>query len=61
MTDKELVNELLRRIAANNMAKGLINYNIIAYIDNDYIEIGNIGENIDFVFDNNGKIMSIEC
>lgn len=61
MTDKELVNELLRRIAANNMAKNLINYNTIAYIDDDYIEIGNIGENIDFVFDNNGKIMSIEC
>lgn len=61
MTDIELVNELLKRLAENrDKAKRNLNYNKIISSSAGCISIENLrgGETIDFLFQN-GKIMGI--
>lgn len=62
MTDRELVIELLNRIAKYHAEKNAINYNNVQYSSADCIEIGNryCGEDIEFLFKDD-KIIGIAC
>lgn len=63
MTDRELVIELVNRIAKYNLKKDTTNYNNVLNSSAECITIGNLcyGENIDFLFSKDGKIIGISC
>lgn len=63
MTDRELVIELVNRIAKYNLKRDTTNYNNVLSSSAECITIGNLsyGENIDFLFNKDGKIIGISC